>query len=122
MKKTCVFIILVLSVGLVSLLPVFAEESDLIVTQDIENKDIVNVSNEVVEPMRAQYGTINADGVRLRATPSLSGTVLTLLYTGDIVTVHYTEPVYADGYEWKNVSYNNYGGWVASIYIDEDGR
>lgn len=32
-------------------------------------------------------GTINADGVRVRSTPSTSGTVIGLLYKGDIVEV-----------------------------------
>lgn len=64
---------------------------------------------------------VTNDGVRLRDEPSTSGTILGLLYSGDMVNEGSDERVNADGYEWACVySYNHScWGWVAANYLEE---
>ena len=105
MKKIIAFT-LALCVILVSLTSVFAQK------QEQQSSD-----GYVIE--RQQYAYVNTDGVRLRATPSLSGTILATLYTGYILNDPYGySEVYSDGYWWHYVGYNGTFGWVASIYLD----
>ena len=69
---------------------------------------------------------VTTNGVRLRATPSLSGGIIANLQKGDIV-VDLKNSVYADGYTWMCVqcvncadsSLNGTPAWVASIYLRE---
>jgi len=62
------------------------------------------------------------DGVRFRATPSLNGTILGLLYQGETLGGNYdsiANTVYADGYYWIYLyRYNtNQYGWVTTNYL-----
>lgn len=113
MKRLLSFVMAV-SISLISLTPVFAENNNLNTNQ--KEKGMIQI-----EPMRLQYGVITGDNVRLRETPGLSGTVIMYLHTGYEVTVYYTSPVYKDGYEWREISYNGVGGWVAANYLHVDG-
>ncbi|RJG22840.1 hypothetical protein DQX05_16280 [Paenibacillus thiaminolyticus] len=96
-----------------------------------ENKVPANVNNQQqavtsgngMVLFAASY-EVNADGVRLRTNPSLSGTTLGLLYKGDLVAAgHGFDPVYADGYYWLSVYSHKHkaSGWVAINYLTEIG-
>ncbi|WCF06733.1 SH3 domain-containing protein [Paenibacillus thiaminolyticus] len=94
-----------------------------------ENKVPANVNNQQqavtgedrIVLFSPSYEVIS-DGVRLRTSPSLSGTTIGLLYKGDVVGSWYDaveNPVYADGYWWVNVHSHrhNASGWVALQYL-----
>jgi len=102
----------------------YAEEESKIIVENsnIKKETIVDKSNVSVIPMRAQYGEITADNVRLRENPGLSSTVLMYLHTGYVVTCPYEDEVYKDGIWWKSAIYEDVGGWVASQYVYEYGR
>ena len=123
-KRILTFILVITLIAIVSLSPVFAQEDNKIRVEkaSIKNEIITKISNGAVIPMRAQYGEITADNVRLRKSPGLSSTVLMYLHTGYIVTCPYVDEVYKDGMWWKNVIYEGVGGWVASEYVYEYGR
>ncbi|RJG22789.1 SH3 domain-containing protein [Paenibacillus thiaminolyticus] len=93
------------------------------VPANVNNQQQAVTSENGIVLFSATYN-VNADGVRLRTNPSLSGTTLGLLYKGDMVNAgHGFDPVYADGYYWLNVySYkHNAWGWVATNYLTEIG-
>lgn len=104
--------------------PVSAKEktAPVAITQEkISNKD-----GNIAVPFTV--GTeVTGEGVRLRATPSLSGKVITTLSKGTWVMFSgdYT-PVYADGHTWHQVAvYNESGiwapyGWISEKYLNMD--
>ena len=55
-------------------------------------------------------------GLRLRASPSLSGTILLVMPEGAEVTLN-SGTQSADGYLWRNVTYNGQTGWADSEYL-----
>ena len=55
-------------------------------------------------------------GLRLRASPSLSGTILLVMPEGAEVTL-LSGTQNADGYLWRNVTYNSQTGWADSEYL-----
>ncbi|RRJ65270.1 SH3 domain-containing protein [Paenibacillus oralis] len=83
--------------------------------------DSVAAKSDSIRIMTSTY-EINADGVRLRASASSSGTVLGLLYKGDMVNGG-SETKRVDGITWVSVYSYNHGvwGWVASQYLTEIG-
>ena len=68
--------------------------------------------------MTADMEEINADGVRVRNTPSTSGTVLGLLYKGEQVEVSDTM-YYGSGYSWYYIISVKTGisGYVVTSYV-----
>lgn len=112
MKKKIICTILVLTqLFLVSAIS-FAADNSKSLKPSTESKQIQYGT------LTADTGIINADGVRVRSTPSLSGSVKGLLYKGDEVEVGDT-PYYADGYKWYWVSSYRTGisGYVVSTYV-----
>lgn len=88
-----------------------------------ENREVL-AGLEPSSTARSSTYVVTADGVRLRSTHSLSGTVLGLLYNGDLVNAQTGgTDVTADGYVWKNVYSYNHGvwGWIVVDYIEEAG-
>ncbi|RRJ65269.1 SH3 domain-containing protein [Paenibacillus oralis] len=77
--------------------------------------------SDLIRIMTSDY-EVNADGVRLRASASSSGTVLGLLYKGDLLNGGREQKV-ADGITWVSVYSYKHGiwGWVASQYLTEVG-
>lgn len=71
-----------------------------------------------ITPLSADTGVINTDGVRIRSSPNLSGTVRGLLYKGNVVEISDTK-YYGSGYTWYYVLSIDTGvsGYVASQYI-----
>lgn len=63
---------------------------------------------------------VRADGdcLRLRSTPSTSGTVLTCLAEGTTVSV-LPATVNADGFTWRFISVNGQTGWVVEQYLQQ---
>ncbi|RJG22788.1 SH3 domain-containing protein [Paenibacillus thiaminolyticus] len=91
-----------------------------------ENKVPANVNNQQQAVTSGNgmvlfelWYEVNADGVRLRTSPSLSGTTLGLLYKGDVVLPGDYGITYADGYYWQHVysKKHNASGWVAMDYL-----
>ena len=76
-----------------------------------------DVSNGVVTPISLlgiNGNVINVPGglgIRIRKTPSLSGSVITQV--GTTTNFSYTETRQADGYTWYKVSYNGTEAWIA---------
>jgi D-alanyl-D-alanine carboxypeptidase len=58
----------------------------------------------------------DGEGLRLRATPSIGGTVLATLADGTAVTI-LAGRVSADGYWWQHVQAGTRSGWVAEMYL-----
>ncbi len=76
-----------------------------------------NVSNGVVTPISLlgingnMISVPGGKGIRIRKTPSLSGTVITQVST--TTNFSYTETRQADGYTWYKISYNGSDAWIA---------
>jgi hypothetical protein len=65
----------------------------------------------------------NANGVRIRKDPGLSGTVIGSLSSGAVVNL-IGDPVTRDGYTWLNISpqaNRNLTGWAAAQFFGEPG-
>ena len=58
----------------------------------------------------------DGQGLRLRGTPSIIGTVVTTLPEGSQVTI-LEGRVSADGYWWQRIQAGNLNGWVAELYL-----
>lgn len=68
----------------------------------------------------AETGDINGDGVNLRATPSITGTILEAMYDGEIVYIDYSKSgTWYQGYRWLYVKRAKTGtiGYVYSKYV-----
>lgn len=80
----------------------------------------VQVVDETPPPARldGQPTTVTEDGVNVRSDASTSGTAVTAVNTGDVVTVT-GEPVEADGYSWYPVRLEDgTEGWVVGEFLD----
>ncbi|WP_333861209.1 SH3 domain-containing protein [Clostridium sp.] len=107
----------IMSISLLTGVPVCAQEKNV---PAVESNSIQQ--EEVVEDMNfralQQYGTITANGVRLRKTPGNNGTILRQLNKGDMVVFDSRYQMRdVDGLTWAAVSYNGIYGWVATKYI-----
>ena len=116
MKKKILAILLTTILSLSFSMTALAEEN----TKAPDNSTITQsaIDNPIVTPRTVDVGYINADGVRLRASAGLSGTVLASLYTGDSIAIT-NNSVSKDGYLWRYVEVDRLGisGWVADLYI-----
>ena len=71
----------------------------------------------------AQYTvTLTSGTLNLRATPSISGTVLASIpnyaaVTSILIIPYLSENETADGRNWKSIEYNGKRGWVASEFL-----
>jgi len=65
----------------------------------------------------ATYCATATPNLRLRATPSTSGTAVTSIPTGGAVTSLSTTLTSANGYQWRHVSYGSVTGYVANEYL-----
>lgn len=85
---------------------------------DMYSADVYDILTVEVENTNARAVgdvlTVIVDGLRLRKTPSASGTILGLLYKGDTLIVTGSDVV-ADGYSWIPVysPLHNLNGYVA---------
>jgi cell wall-associated NlpC family hydrolase len=82
------------------------------------------VACELLDPVQdqgAERYSVVADGVRMRAEPSTSATILVdNLGLGAIVTALSDQLITADGHDWCNVqSSDGQAGWVASELLTE---
>ncbi|MBR5773346.1 MAG: peptidoglycan DD-metalloendopeptidase family protein, partial [Clostridia bacterium] len=60
---------------------------------------------------------ITGNELRLRTSPSTSGSIITIVPNGIYVTV--TETQSAEGYNWGKVSFGDYSGWCALEYAEK---
>lgn len=60
---------------------------------------------------------IAGDTFNLRATPSTSGTIVTSVTRGTILTITSEQVTIANGYVWRQASFSTYSGWVASNFL-----
>lgn len=120
MKKRILSLVLTMILSLSLSAPAFAEENKMPLESLTTTQS--NISESVIIPMRSDFGIINTNGVRLRASAGLSGTVLGLLYYGTELEVAHMD-IEADGIMWKYVIVLSTGqsGYVASQYITIDG-
>lgn len=118
MKKKVISIILTLTCLLGLSTTAFAAENVSLPAQELQQVQVPSSETNIITPMTADDGVINADGVRVRSTPSTSGTVLGLLYKGDLVTVG-SGKYYGSGYTWYYVTSYRTGisGYVVSSYV-----
>lgn len=67
---------------------------------------------------RVDTGYVNANGVRLRSQPSLSATILELMYFNDVVYIHNFE--YNSDGSWIHITRESTTteGYVYAMYID----
>ena len=77
------------------------------------------VSRMVLAQTSGTRYVANADGIRVRDTPSLAGAIVAVIATGDEVTFR-GESTDADGYTWLNVTVvdSSLTGWAASDFLD----
>ena len=61
---------------------------------------------------------VRADGdcLRMRAQPSLQGTLLACVPDGSIVTV-LAGSVAVDGFQWQRIAYAGQSGWSVELYL-----
>ena len=117
MRKASACMAAIMSISLLTGVPVCAQEKNV---PAVESNSIQQ--EEVVEDMNfralQQYGTITANGVRLRKTLGNNGTILRQLNKGDMVVFDSRYQMRdVDGLTWAAVSYNGIYGWVATKYI-----
>jgi len=72
--------------------------------------------NTTPVPPASTGSSRTTDNVNLRASSSLSGTVLAVLPTNTLVTLLGPSQT-ANGYTWVNVSANGIKGWIASDFL-----
>ena len=91
-------------------------EDSILVPEEELRVDVDLVTREYIE------GTVTGDGVRLRAEPSTSGTVLELMYKGERVRIDNSVQAQLP-YGWMRVQRIETGRWgyVSWDYINEDG-
>ena len=74
-----------------------------------------SVADIEISTKASNIGIVNGDGVRLRAQPSLSSTVLETMYKREVVVIDYSQ---SNG-TWYKVTRQKTGrsGWVTKTYI-----
>lgn len=133
MKKIKVFLTMLFMVTMLGGMTASASEvkgaTDLTAPIDIERQTFTGIENSILVPATEEeqrassfphtfQGTILADGVRLRSTPSESATVLELMYSGERVWID-------EGYQnadWYHVTRQSTGrtGYVYWEYLQPD--
>ena len=88
------------------------------VAADAENLTLGEVwqkSDIEISTKASNIGIVSGDGVRLRAQPSLSSTVLETMYKREVVVIDYSQ---SNG-TWYKVTRQKTGrsGWVTKTYI-----
>jgi hypothetical protein len=73
---------------------------------------------QAIESGRDAVVRADGDCLRLRATASVSGQVLTCLPEGTVVSV-LPATLTADGFTWRLVSFNGQTGWVVEQYLQQ---
>lgn len=123
MRKKILCTMLTLACLLGSSTITFAADNEKSLTPNSDPKQVQATLTEndvIVKPMSATGGVINADGVRVRRTPSTSGTVVGLFYKGDEVEIG--DAIYTgSGYTWYYVINIRTGvsGYVVTQYVTE---
>jgi polysaccharide biosynthesis protein PslG len=84
----------------------------------LASPDAQTAAGEVTAGSAAEVSGTEGDGLRVRAEPSLDGTLRAVLVDGAAVQV-LEGPVRADGLNWVRVSYDTQGstGWVATRFL-----
>ena len=79
-----------------------------------------DTSNSARAILTQPNAEVTADGVRLRKTPSTTGTILKLMYYGETVNVNLSKTTTSGGIKWYYVTRTMDGtsGWVSSQYIE----
>ena len=120
MKKRTLYMILTLVCIMSSFSFANAEKNkDNLIVESTQQEQALS-SEEVVTPMSADYGVVNANGVRIRSSASSTATVLGLLYKGTEVEISDSAGrIYKDGLWWIYVLpiSSSPTGWVAEKYI-----
>lgn len=120
MKKKIICAILTISCVILITSSAFANNYQNNSNPIIESQQIQPLTSEIGSNIArsGSYGIITTDGVRIRSTPSLSGTVRGLLYKGDEVEIADAD-YYGDGYSWKFIYSMRTGisGYVVENYI-----
>lgn len=118
MKKTLLTMLLALSFSFIFANQASAAETDLVPESSTITQDTEDLS---VTPFVAAVGYITGDGVRLRSSPGLSGTILGVLYIGDSIALPTVATRTVDGIEWRYIESDRLGinGWVANMYVKE---
>ena len=109
-KAICICAVVV---GVSTVAPVTAFAQTDVTTEG----DTSNLARAIIEQPN---GEVTADGVRLRKTPTATGTVLELMYTGETVYVETAKTTTSGGIRWYYVTRIMDGtcGWVSSKYIE----
>lgn len=116
MKKKVLAILFTMILCITISVPAFAEETTT--TSDNITTIQSSIDDIIISPQTIDVGYINANGVRLRSSAGLSGTIIALLYSGDSVALSETTQV-KDGYTWRLIEVDRIGksGWVVDSYI-----
>ena len=109
-KAICICAIVV---GVSTVAPVTAFAQTDVTTEG----DTSNSARAILTQPNAE---VTADGVRLRKTPSTTGTIVELMYTGETVYVETAKTTTSGGIRWFYVTRIMDGtcGWVSSQYIE----
>ena len=110
-KKAICICAIVVGVSTVAPVTAFAQ------TDATTEGDTSNLARAIIAQPNAE---VTADGVRLRKTPSATGTIVELMYTGETVCVDITKTTTSGGIRWYYVTRIMDGtcGWVSSQYIE----
>lgn len=68
-------------------------------------------------PAELLAGTVNANSLRLRATPSTKGSIVATLSRNEHLTVLSHDTISADGHNWYNVNYSGKVGYMSAQYL-----
>ncbi len=110
-KKVICICAVVVGVSTVAPVTAFAQ------TDATTQQDASNSTRAVIVVPNAE---VTGDGVRLRKTPSTTGTILKLMYYGETVNVNLSKTTTSGGIKWYYVIRVKDGtcGWVSSQYIE----
>ena len=77
---------------------------------------LVRNASAALDPGSSAVVRADGDCLRLRAQPSLLGTLLTCIPDGSTVSV-LGGSVAVEGYQWQRISYNGQTGWSVDTYL-----
>ena len=97
----------------------YNDNTDWVQAEIVIPEETQNVSRAVNFPC---YGDVTGNGVNLRKSASFNGTVLELMYKGEVVYINYSKSSgYVNGYRWLYVKRAKTGtiGYVYEKYVSD---
>lgn len=118
MKKIiCSIMLILFACAMISMGKVYAETN--VDDEWVEATIVIPESDSLISPLInfPAYGEITGDGVNLRAAASFSGTVLELMYRGELVYINYDK---SSG-SWLYIKRAKTGriGYVYKTYVSD---